>query len=217
MFSIFFHPSLSDRRGSSGLTPLEVARPRRARLLTGLTLIEMLVVITIFLIMTAVVMANFPAFRDRTGLQLIAQEIATTIRQAQVYGIGTRAAGGAFKSHGLYFDLTASDGKKSFILYADVNSPSGVGGGDVNSPVEKFAIRGAAEIESLQGCAADPCTPVALTSLDILFQRFYPEATFIGLAPAPSYVRIVLKSTRTNDQKWVEVWSTGQIVVTDQT
>lgn len=175
-----------------------------------------MVVLTIFLIMLGVVMANFPAFRDKTALQLIAQEIATTIRQAQVYGIGTRAAGASsFPAYGLYFDLSISDGKKSFILYAD-KTGSTQGYDATDQIVEKFAIRGAAEIESLQGCGSS-CANLSPQKLDILFQRFYPEATFIGLAPAPSYVRIVLKSTRTSDQKWVEVWNTGQISVKNPT
>lgn len=177
---------------------------RRSRK-SGFSLIEMLVVLAIFIIMLGVVLANFPAFRDQTALQLIAQEIATTIRQAQVYGIGTRSAGagGAFRSHGLYFDLAD---KRTFILYADTNSTGGRQTDDTE--IEKFAIRGGAEITDL--CNESTC---GLQILDILFTRFYPEANFPGLSPAPSYVKIVLKSTRTNDQKWVEVWNTGQISV----
>ncbi len=201
----FFHPSHSYRNSSSGLT-----------------LIEMMVVITIFIIMTAVVMANFPAFRDKTGLQLIAQEIATTIRQAQVFGIGTRAAGALeFPSHGIYFDLDGSGGldNKTFLLYADKKTGGTPGQYDTaDNIIEKFSIRGAAKIDNLQGCNPNPtiCTSLSPQKLDILFQRFYPEASFPSLAPAtPSYVKIVLKSTRTNDQKWVEVWNTGQIVVAD--
>lgn len=185
----------------------------------GFSLIEMLVVLTIFIIMLGVVLANFPAFRDQTALQLIAQEIAITIRQAQVYGIGTRAAGGEFKSHGLYFDVGIGADKKSFILYADKNTPSGFGGEDQNSVIEKFAIRGGAEIIELWGCPDSDCdtpAPDNLSVLDILFQRFYPEAQFVDSAGNPltySYVKIVLKSTRTDDQKLVEVWNTGQISV----
>src|SRR3989338_9771847 len=83
----------------------------------GFSLIEMMVVLTIFGIMTAVVLANLPAFRDKTALDLIAQEIATTIRQAQVYGIGTRSAGSSsnFSAYGIYFNLDpAILGKKNF-------------------------------------------------------------------------------------------------------
>ena len=181
----------------------------------GFTLIEMLVVISIFTIITAVVLANFPAFRDKTALDLIAQEIATTIRQAQVYGIGTREAGASFSSYGTYFniDLSAGGDKKSFILFADTVASEGYNSGD--SLVEKFAIIGSAEIFSLTGCSDNVCTSVeTLNNLNILFQRFYPEAKFIGGSGNFSYVKIGVRSTRgLNSERSINVWNTGQIVV----
>ncbi|MEK7208636.1 MAG: prepilin-type N-terminal cleavage/methylation domain-containing protein [Patescibacteria group bacterium] len=180
--------------------------------ISGFSLIEMMVVLTIFGIMTAVVLANFPAFRDKTALDLIAQEIATTIRQAQVYGIGTRSAGAdpstQFSAYGIYFDLNpAVLGKKNFYLYADKNPNDGYSDEDPNSVIENFAIRGAAEVKELCNDSND-CTQ----TLDILFQRFYPEASFIN-NPGSSYVKIILRSTRINDTRSIEVWNTGQIVV----
>jgi len=190
------------------------------RVRAGFSLIEMMVVLTIFGIMTAVVLANFPAFRDKTALDLIAQEIATTIRQAQVYGIGTRAAGAgtsqSFSSYGIYLNPTNTPDfeldNKSFILYSDNGStPNNYDIDD--SLIEKFVIRGGAEISVLQGCIVDCVSPVPdlLTDLNILFQRPYPEANF-GVT-AYSYVKIVIKSTRTGDERTIEVWNTGQIVV----
>ena len=73
----------------------------------GLTLIELLVVITIVIIMTGVVMANLPAFRSKTELDLIAQEVAITIRQAQVYGVNAKStgAGSTFTPYGVNFTV----------------------------------------------------------------------------------------------------------------
>jgi len=177
-----------------------------------------MVVLTIFGIMTAVVLANFPAFRDKTALDLIAQEIATTIRQAQVYGIGTRAAGteSDYPSYGIYFDPTNSNpanfglDEKSFVLYGDKGTTPG-SYDSADSLIEKFMIRGAANIEALQGCTGDCSLPTSLIDLNILFQRPYPEASF-GAA-AYGYVKIVIKSTRTEAGRAIEVWNTGQIVV----
>src|SRR3989344_5656543 len=199
----------------------------------GFTLVEMLVVISIFTIITGVTMANLPAFRDKTTLDLIAQEIAITIRQAQVYGIGTReaeSAGLEFTSYGIYFDPNNSSGsgldKKSLYLYADKknpeSSPAGVVGfsDDDGSVVEEFVIRGGAEITQLLSCSGTPCTfPPAvnatnLSTLDIFFQRFYPDAKFVDIVPAPNYIKIVIQSTRdVNNKREIEVWSTGQISV----
>lgn len=178
---------------------------------TGFSLVEMMVVLTIFAIMTAVVMANFPAFQDKTALQLIAQEIATTIRQAQVYGIGTRVETDNFPSHGVYFDLTTSDGNKSFVLYADKNNAQpGFGDEDQNSVIEKFTIRGAVKINAL--CKTD-CSS---ETLDILFQRPYPEANFIG--GTYGGVKVEIQSTRDpTNKRLIEVSNTGQISVKNPT
>ena len=50
----------------------------------GFTLIEMIVVIAIFGIVTTIILANLPTFRDRSSLDLVAQEVAINIRGAQV-------------------------------------------------------------------------------------------------------------------------------------
>ena len=205
---------------------------RAGKLKAAFTLIEMLVVISIFMIITGVILANFPAFRDKAALDLLAQEIATTIRQAQVYGIGTREAGSGsdFTSYGIYFDLTdtVNLGEKAFYLYADrrpdLNTPPDqkFTNSTIDKVIEKFAITGAAKISQLLGCSGTPCTyppPVNatnLSTLDIFFQRFYPEATFTGDAGGSSYVKIVIQSTRdVARQKEIQVWTTGQIVVDD--
>ena len=190
----------------------------------------MLVVISVLLIMTGVILANFPAFRDKAALDLLAQEIAVTIRQAQVYGIGTREAGtgSKFPSYGIYFATDNSNGldNKTFYLYADRDSTKTFSPPDPlkkcnedNSGndciIEKFAITGSAKIVELQGCTGNCATPppATLTSLDIFFQRFYPEAT---LPANYSYVKIMIQSTRdATRQKEIQVWSTGQIVVKD--
>ena len=191
----------------------------------------MLVVISIFLIMTGVILANFPAFRDKAALDLLAQEIATTIRQAQVYGIGTREAGTLrFVSYGIYFNPSNSPNvgldNKTFYLYASRDSVNGflfsppASLKNCNDPMavsqkdcitEKFVITGAAKIKEL--CNTTDCTP-PLSTLDIFFQRFYPEATFVGPGAGSSYVKIVIQSTRdVARKKEIQVWSTGQIVV----
>ncbi|MBI2100529.1 MAG: type II secretion system protein [Candidatus Vogelbacteria bacterium] len=202
--------------------------PRRQ---SGLTLIEMVVVLAIFIIMLGVVLANFPAFRDKTGLQLIAQEIATTIRQAQVYGIGTRSTGvSSFPAYGLYFDVVMATDKKSFILFADRDDNDIYTEGSMSCPsdsecVEKFSIRGAAEIADIQICNNSGCTEAATVApvFSLLFIRFYPEVRFLEAVNGTelvgySYARIVVRSTRdSSQQKWVEVWNTGQISVKNPT
>ncbi len=185
----------------------------------GVSLIEMLVVMAIFTIMTAVVMANLPAFRSRTSLDLLAEEVAITIRQAQVFGVGTRVFGPQYPSHGVYFDLTesASD-NPSFILFGDANN-SGVYDDDPNSDDcvgecrEEFLFRGGVGITKLEGYSGSECTtPTSLQKLEILFHR--PEAdAFFTPNDNFCYVKLVLSSVRNSAEgnREVRVWNTGHI------
>ena len=186
----------------------------------GFSLIEMLVVLTIFLIITGVILANLPSFRDKTALELIAQEIAVTIRQAQVYGIGTRSSGAAFSSHGLAFPYMPGTDNKFFVVFADIN-PDGVYSDSYNCAeidqecVEKFEIRGAAKIASWHGCTTVADCEQIINDLIILFRRFYPEANF-GVGSPYSHVKILVESTKEPSlQREVVILNTGQISVID--
>ncbi len=55
----------------------------------GFTLIEMVTVIGIFVIVTGIILANLPSFRSSSALDLVAQEVATQVRGAQVYSMST--------------------------------------------------------------------------------------------------------------------------------
>lgn len=91
----------------------------------GFTLLEMMVVIFIITVMTGVLLGNLPNFRDSTTLQLVTQEVAVTIRGAQVFGIGTRVVtGGGFPGHGIYFcginnSQSTASCRKNFVLFTD--------------------------------------------------------------------------------------------------
>jgi len=74
----------------------------------GFTLVEMLVVVSIIVIISTVVMINFPQYSAHQQLQLAAQDVLTTIRETQLYGIAVRGetVGSqiVYKSQGIYID-----------------------------------------------------------------------------------------------------------------
>ena len=195
---------------------------------SGFTLIEMLVVISIFTIMTAVVLANLPNFRERTALQLVAQKMSLTIREAQVYGVGVKSFGADFPSHGIHFDPVSPNGKKSYVLFADKpisNNNYDVGTGNCGSIttecVTKYDLTGTVEIAALTLCLSANCssyTNVTTDGFNIVFVRPNTEAKFFNLSgvaviPTPSYARITIKSSRSDEQRYIDVWNTGQISV----
>lgn len=55
----------------------------------GFTLIEFIVIISIFAIMSAVALFNYQGFRSSVSLGNLSRDIALTVRQAQVFGWGT--------------------------------------------------------------------------------------------------------------------------------
>ena len=187
----------------------------------GFTLVEMIVVISIFTIMTGVVLANLPQFRERTALQLVAQKMAITIREAQVYGVGVKSFGTEFPSHGIYFYPTigASNNLKSYVLFADDPSSSNNNKYDPpNEKVTQYDLTGTVEIQTIETCSSSSsCTPQA-GGMNIVFDRPKTEANFTDPSSgAPissaSYANIIIVSNRSLETRTIQVWNTGQISV----
>lgn len=98
----------------------------------GVTLIELMVVISIFLILTGLVLYNSRQFDSSVSLQNLADDIALSVRKAQIYAVGVRGVNTDFsKGYGIHFtiddDFSSYKGNyKSFIIFADMhNNPSG--------------------------------------------------------------------------------------------
>ncbi len=91
----------------------------------GFTLIELLVTITIFAILTGVVLFNQGKFNSTILLTNLAYDTALTIRQAQTYGINIKEFNrqdvdtDRFLPYGVHFETGANN--KSFILFADLD------------------------------------------------------------------------------------------------
>ena len=107
----------------------------------GMTLIELLVALVIFSIITGVVLFNYGDFNASLTMQNLADDIALTVRRAQSYAIGVRGRSGDFNiGYGVYFDIKQYNSEspdadlyegtnKSFILYKkDIPLDSGSSG-----------------------------------------------------------------------------------------
>ncbi len=108
----------------------------------GFTLIELVVVVTIMLIMTAVVLFNYNNFNESMLLNNFAYDMSLTIRQAQIYGIAVKETPGSTVSgqvgltshanftyaYGVHFSsLTGSN--SGFNLFIDTGDANGSNGG----------------------------------------------------------------------------------------
>ena len=97
----------------------------------GFTLLELIVVIAIFLIITVVVIADIPNFREKSSLDLTISEVATYIRGAQVYGAAQK--GGVSP----YYLIHLTKNQPDFCLLSSVKQNCSPGGYE-----EKYTING---------------------------------------------------------------------------
>ncbi|MEK7193140.1 MAG: prepilin-type N-terminal cleavage/methylation domain-containing protein, partial [Patescibacteria group bacterium] len=152
----------------------------------GFTVVELMVVTAIFALMSSIAIANYPSFTTRLSLELLAHDIALTIRQSQVYTLGVKALAGNFPSWGVHFE--ASDAKH-FILFADKNGNAvydkgdDCGGADTECQT-KYTVQGLNEITQLCGkygisYVVKHCTDsgaLIISYLDVVFRRPDPDA-----------------------------------------
>jgi prepilin-type N-terminal cleavage/methylation domain-containing protein len=170
----------------------------KRNLKAGFTLVELLVTITIFVLLTGVVLFSQSKFNSTILLTNLAYDTALTIRQAQTYGINIKefntGSQGQFVPYGVHFDLTAP---ASFILFANLDYDFANETDDgiydrisinpgislascqtENGCVNRYSIKRGNTISDLcvdkTGTTDGDCsTP---TSLDIVFKRPNPDA-----------------------------------------
>ncbi len=181
---------------------------RFTRATAGFTLIEMIVVIAIFGIVTTIILANLPTFRDRSSLDLVAQEVAINIRGAQVFGASGRVQEVVGKPT---YRITFNPSDKQSFSLVLLN-------GKFN---ETYRLSGGFEIESvcLSNTQDTLCSPGSQL-IGIQFTRPKLEPQFYNgdtLDDSAVEANIVIRSLRSKETRLVKVWKNGQISVTKPT
>jgi prepilin-type N-terminal cleavage/methylation domain-containing protein len=86
----------------------------------GFTMVEMLVVVGIFTVLTATVIFQYGNFNSQTIMTNMAYEVALATRQAQVFSLGVRGQSGINNfdnRYGVYFDTNMTE--KDFVFFID--------------------------------------------------------------------------------------------------
>lgn len=208
----------------------------------GVTLIELIVVVSIVAVVSSVLLFNYSDFSTNVSIRNLSQEIALSVRKAQTYATSVRGGGGApntYAAYGISFSTQEPTGgvyepsKKSFVLFADIPvSPSTVPNKiyDTNSTcgapsegaecLEQFVISSA---DKVVGFETDITGQVSTGSVSITFRRPTPDAIICYSTGGPhdvcsnpstpiSYVTIFLESAKGSSRS-VTIWNTGQISV----
>ncbi len=191
------------------------------KLVSGFTLVELLITISIFVIITGVVLVNSKSFDNSVLLHNFAYDVAITVKQAQSYGVNISENNfGTFNSsYGVYFDLTQS--RTNFVLFNDIGtSPNLKYDSNLTSCltsdsecIQKYSmIRGTSIQDICVGDNEGNCSSV--NQLSILFQRPNLGAMIYkdNETNNKSYAKIVLSSANGSTAS-VVVTSVGQIYV----
>jgi prepilin-type N-terminal cleavage/methylation domain-containing protein len=215
--------SLSSLRISSHL-----GRFRNSR---AFTLIELLISAAIITIITSIVLVRFTAFDSTILLKSLAYEVATSVREAQIYSVSViNTSGGNFRYP---YGLSFSPGNTSYIFFRFANTSTAVRpyndlsepNPDVAEVIRTLTLNSGMEIYRIcikqTSSASEACRTSAQGGvLDISFRRPEFSAIFNASWLAANqqdtieYARIEVRSTRNTTNVWtVEVKLLGQISV----
>jgi prepilin-type N-terminal cleavage/methylation domain-containing protein len=149
----------------------------------GFTLVELVISVAIFAVMTALVIAKYGTFNQNTILTNMAYDMALTIRTAQTYGLSVKSnSSNVFSSaYGIHF---AGNDNTHFTLYTYTASTNAGGQTTyaLDQSITKYTITQGAKISQIcLGIQLSQCSTNTLGSgdqLDIIYKRPNPNAIF---------------------------------------
>lgn len=145
----------------------------------GFTLVEVLVSLGIFAVLTGVVLSNYRGYNTNALFSNASEDIVLALRQAQVYGVGSKGEGSSFTTpFGVYFEEANPN---QIIIFADIN-PATVPPGDgvytasQDIPVETIKWPNDIKIET----GGLLCDSISVLNLSVTFTRPNPDASIYG-------------------------------------
>ena len=175
----------------------------------GMSYVELIVVLSIFSVMTSVVMFNYGDFQAKVDIKNLASDIALKIVEAQKSSLSgklpTSPPAGWKPAYGVYFTVSPST---SFIYFADLNNDKMYN----ETSLDTISITKNNVIDKIEKCNGSTCSainnPLALT-----FQRPDSRANFDGASITGSeYVQITIKSPKLNTAT-IKVYPSGRIQI----
>lgn len=168
----------------------------------GFTLVEVLVSLGIFAVLTGVVLSNYRGYNTNALFANASEDIVLALRQAQVYGVGAKGEGSSFTTpFGVYFNEATPN---QIIIFADTDSSGSRNTGDSDIDIIKWPSDIKIETGGLL------CNSGTVANLAITFTRPNPNANIYGNgAPCTATGKISITNGIKNAS--IEITSTGQI------
>lgn len=196
----------------------------------GFSLLEAIVAVAIFAMLSATVLFNYNNFNSRLGLEQQAHEVANWIRTAQAYALGVRgetASGAVFPAYGVHLERDLPD---RVIFFADLDSDGEYDDdgtcGEVGTECKEIVkLKNGAqlsklcgEIPSVTASSPDCGTYDNAEFIDIVFTRPNPDAAIKGdpgSGGGDSDYSEAIATFRSlkGYERSVDVWTTGQISI----
>ncbi|MCC7160336.1 type II secretion system protein [Candidatus Nomurabacteria bacterium] len=190
----------------------------------GMTYVELIVVLGIFSMLSAVAIFNYGDFQSNVDIKNLASDVATKVVEAQKASMsGVLPQSGGYEknwkpSYGVYFD-TASDAA-SFIYFADLNQDNLFGDADSSCSfggecIDKINITKGNSIATLgvvyEGDDAVNC----VDNLTISFKRPNSSAVLVSnkeILRGVSYAQVTLTSPKGKTSN-IKLYTSGRIQV----
>ena len=160
------------------------------------TIIEMLVVVTIFATISALVMANFHKFDKSSVLDGEADKLYSILRQAQILSLTGQTIAGQRYNYGVHFLKCSAN--CSYILFADLDGDNIYD----SSPEEKY---GQGTYSLSKNIYIENLSPITVDDkLDIIFEAPL-ENTYFNNSQSQETATIILKHSSSSLQKTISV------------
>lgn len=187
----------------------------------GFSLIELIVVVAIFLIMTVAILLNQSKFSSDVLITNEAYKIALALREAQVFGIGSKAVSGQKVGYGAHFSSGTLGGFTLFTddqvggtkFFYDVSDPSSNG---VTISEGQTLVRFCANPSGTFYCSdGDGSTQLPMTEMSIVFVKPNPQSHILTseTSTEANDALIVIASALGDKCRTIRITKLGQISV----
>lgn len=169
-------------------------------------MVELLVTMAIFLVITSVVLANYRTYGNNAYFANASEDIVLALRQAQVYGVGAKGSGTSFDlAYGVNFRVG-----NQIIIFRDSVTVNGKY--DAGEAIETITLKSPIGISTLLcGSGGAPCVGFP-PQLNITFKRPSPDAIIYDTTSLYTLAQIIITNGLTPAKfSFVTINSSGQI------
>jgi len=179
----------------------------------GMSYVELIVVLSIFSVMSSVVIFNYKEFQGKVDIKNLASDIALKVVEAQNASLSGKLPVQSFSanwkpSYGVYLDITTPT---QFIYFVDLNNLNGYEGGEMLDTITITKGNYISKIESyLSSTATSITNPLAIT-----FKRPDSKAVFYSNNSELTgfdYLQITIASLKSATAT-IKVYPSGRIQV----